>query len=273
MNALDTAKLWQAVRPRYPELAGRVAVVTGSYRGIGQGIAIRLAREGMKVVVAGRNAEGVAQTACDLQALGAQALGISGDLSLSTGIEELIGRAVAAWGSVDVLVNNAADLRRPPILENDEALLDIHLATNIRAPFLLSLRVAHLMREQGRKGSIVNISSVGGFRAHIPGMPYDMTKGAIDAITRGMGVELAPYGIRVNAVAPGATGGELPAEIEARPRYEGEKRMPIRRVSGVLEQAAAVAFLVSDEASYIVGQTLYVDGGLTAQLSPAIAPV
>jgi NAD(P)-dependent dehydrogenase (short-subunit alcohol dehydrogenase family) len=265
------AQLFQSIVPRYPELAGKVAIVTGSSRGIGQGIAMRLAREGMKVVINARTVEAVESTTAQLRALGADALAVPADLSESQGVERLMGEALHAYGSVHVLVNNAANLSRRYIFETDEDLLDNELATNIRGPYLCALRAAEAMRDAGA-GSIIHISSVGGLRAHWRGLPYDVTKGAIDAMTRAMAIELAALGIRVNAIAPGATytrALEVPAEVDART----VDRIPAGRVGHPLDIGAAAAFLASDDASYIIGQVIYVDGGMTAQLSPAACPL
>ncbi|MCL6431753.1 MAG: glucose 1-dehydrogenase [Anaerolineae bacterium] len=255
------------MRPRYPELSGRVAIVTGSTRGIGRGIAVRLALEGMRVVVNGRSAEEAAAVARDLVEAGAEAIPVAADLGSREGVERIHEETLRAFGTVDLLVNNAAVLTRVPMEQVDEELLDTELAVNIRAPFVLSQRVAEVMRRSGG-GSIIHISSVGGLRAHLPGLPYDVTKGAIDALTRAMALELAPYGVRVNAVAPGATLTEkwLPPSD---PRHQAAvRRIPLGRTGRISEVAAAVAFLASPEAAYITGQVLYVDGGLTAQLTP-----
>ncbi len=269
----DSIAIYQAITPRYPELQGQAAIVTGSSRGIGRGIALRLAREGMRVVITSRTAQAVEETARELQALGAEALPVVADLSRTEGVNTVIEATLDAYGGVDLLVNNAANLRRIAFDQVDEALLDDELATNVRAPFMLSQRAAEAMRRQGR-GNIVHISSVGGLRGHLPGLPYDVTKGAIDAMTRAMAIELAPQGIRVNAVAPGATDTGRWKARPSDPRYKAVAgRIPLRRFGTVLEIGATVAFLASDDAAYIIGQVLYVDGGITAQLSPPGQPL
>ena len=249
-----------------------MAVVTGSSRGIGRGIAMRLAREQMKVVINARDAEDLQATTAALRGLGAEALAAPADLSRSEGVGFLFDETLKAYGAVHVLVNNAANLRRDHFFEVDEELLDDELATNVRGPYLCAHRAAGVMRALGA-GSIIHISSVGGLRAHWRGLPYDVTKGAIDAMTRAMALELAPFGIRVNAIAPGAIytrGLTVPDEPRLR---EVSSRIPLGRVGLPLEIGAAAAFLASDDASYVTGQVLYVDGGLTVQLSPQLEPI
>jgi NAD(P)-dependent dehydrogenase (short-subunit alcohol dehydrogenase family) len=263
----EISELFQSMRPRYPELAGRVAIVTGAGKGIGKGIAARLAREGMKVVLTARTAADVEAAAADLQSLGAESLAVAGDIGEEAAVERLFEQTVRAYGRLDVLVNNAADLRRVPFFEVSAELFASELNTNVRGPFLCSQRAARLMLPQGR-GSIVHISSVGGLRAHHPGLPYDATKGALDAMTRVMGIELIRHGIRVNAVAPGAIYTHIRAPLDSARMIDYASRIPENRLGMPAEIGAVVAFLASDEAGYIVGQTIYVDGGITAQLSP-----
>ncbi len=259
----------KAIRLRYPEFKGQVAIITGSNRGIGKGIAVRLALEGMRVVITGMDEAAVALTTRELQELGAEALAVPGDLSQAETINHLFDKTLETFGSVDLLVNNAAVLKRKVFFEVDEKLLDLELATNIRSPYLCALRAAEIMRDQKRGGNIIHISSVGGLRAHWWGLPYDVTKGALDAMTRAMALELSDFGIRVNAIAPGAIRTGPKFSPEANPAIkERVRRVPMNRFGTPLEIGAAVAFLASDEASYITGHVMYVDGGLVAQLYP-----
>jgi NAD(P)-dependent dehydrogenase (short-subunit alcohol dehydrogenase family) len=263
---------FQRITPRYPELKGKVALVTGSSRGIGRGIAARLALEGMRLVIHGLDSERAAAAAGEMRDLGAEAVWASADVGTSEGVAQLFAETLDAFGRVDLLVNNAADLRRVTFFEVDEALLDHQLAVNIRGPYLLAYKAAESMKAAGG-GSIIHISSVGGKQAHWRGLPYDLTKGALDAMTRAMAVELADEGIRVNAVAPGATQTERITDPE-HPRIKAVcRRIPLGRMGLVEEIGAVVAFLASPDAAYITGQVLYVDGGLTAQLSPRDQPV
>ncbi len=264
---------YTTIPTRYPELADKVAVVTGSSRGIGKGIALRLAKEGMKVVINSRTPEDVAATTEELESYGADVIGVPADQGTTEGVQRLFEATLNAFGTVDLIVNNAADLRRDQFLEADEALLDNQLAANIRGPYLCAQYAARQMRDAGHGGSIVHISSVGGLRAHWRGLPYDMTKGALDTMTRAMALDLARYDIRVNAVAPGATLTERWPDL-SHPRMQAvAQRIPLQRFGSGLDIGAAVAFLASADAAYITGQILYVDGGITAQLSPPGQPI
>lgn len=259
----------EAIRLRYPEFKGQVAIVTGSARGIGKGIAIRLALEGMRVVVTGLEPDEVEATTAYLRELGAEALGLPGDLGHTEEIDRLFEQTAKTFGRLDLLVNNAAHLRRAHFFEVTQEHLDLQLASNIRGPYLCAFRAAEMMRDGGRGGNIISISSVGGLRAHWWGLPYDMTKGALDSMTQAMALELSDFGIRVNAIAPGA--------IRSGPRFEPEhnpqvkeivRRIPLSRFGTPQEIASTVAFLASEDGAYITGQVIYVDGGLVAQLYP-----
>ncbi len=261
-----------AIPARYPELRGKVALVTGSTQDIGKGIAERLTREGMKVVINSRTPEAVEETTEELRGYGADVLPIVADVSEDEGIARLIDGVMEQYGTLDLLVNNAADLRRRSFLEGAEELLDIQLATNVRGPYLLCLRAAEIMREKG-VGSLINISTVGALRAHYSGLPYDATKGALDSMTRAMAADLGRLGIRVNCVAPGPIRQqrEFHGAEEELPSYQG--RVPLGMLGLPSDVAATVAFLASDDAAFITGQIIYVDGGLTAVLTPRDRPI
>jgi 3-oxoacyl-[acyl-carrier protein] reductase len=253
-------------------LRDKVAIITGSSRGIGRGIAERFAAEGARVVVNGRRIETLEPVAKALCDNGAQAIAVAADVGLADDVQHLFDATVEAFGGVDVLVNNAAWASpNAHFLEMDEAHWDEVIRSNLKSIYLCCSRAAHLMVDQGRQGSIVNISSFAAARSHRQMAAYDATKGGMEAFTRAIALDLAPFGIRVNVVGPGAihtdefdTGGE-----EARRRRGAT--VPLGRVGYPEDIAGAVAFLASDDASYITGQVIYVDGGMLAQLrSPQV---
>jgi NAD(P)-dependent dehydrogenase (short-subunit alcohol dehydrogenase family) len=262
----ELQKTYNSMPARYPELRGQVAVVTGSSRGIGAGIAARLAREGMRVVVHGLDADETTHTTAALHACGADVRAVIGDVRDAAVIDGLFD-AAAHYGRLDLWVNNAALLQRFHSDALTAAELDAQLDVNVRVPTLCAVRAAHLMRSQG-SGNIINISSVGGLRAQFPGLPYGLTKGALDALTRGLAIDLGDAGIRVNAVAPGWTPHSVTPETDGDYLREVSAYVPLRTWGTAADIGAMVAFLASPDARYITGQTFYVDGGLTAQLHP-----
>ncbi|MBT3276104.1 MAG: SDR family oxidoreductase, partial [Spirochaetales bacterium] len=237
-------KLFEEIIPRYPELAGKVAVVTGSGRGIGKAIAFRFAREGARVIITSRTESAVEETATELRDLGVDAIGIPGDLAKPADVERIFDKTMKKHGQVDILVNNAAILKRIRFFEMDRDFFDQSFASNVSGAFHCSQLAAAWMKDH-EGGSIINISSVGGRSAHWPSLPYDATKGALDLMTKGMAIELIDFGIRVNTVAPGYTYNqdlETPPDDTPSDKLD---RIPIRRKASGFEVAAAVAFLTS----------------------------
>jgi NAD(P)-dependent dehydrogenase (short-subunit alcohol dehydrogenase family) len=249
---------------RFPDLTGKAAIVTGASRGIGCGIARVLGAQGMKLVLCARSGEAGRAFAAGLTAAGVECLWVTADLSTKRGARRVYEAAVRRFGRVHVLVNNAANLRSRPFLELTEEHYRSSFEANARIIYGLTCLVAPHMVEAG-SGSIVNVSSVGGLRAHRGMVGYDMSKGAMDVLTRALAIELAPHHIRVNAVAPGAI---LSHPDWAKGRKQREKGIPLGRMGTPDEVGEAVAFLASEAAAYITGQILYVDGGLTTQLTP-----
>lgn len=263
----DIDKVFESIQPRYPELAGQVALITGSTQGIGEGIALRLAREGMNVILHGIDEPSVAGAMQRFASVGVDTIGIAANLSHPDAIDRVFETIRNHHNRLDLLVNNAADLRRTNTANTTPERLDYQWSVNLRFPFLCSQQAAALMRSQN-SGNIINISSVGGQRAHLPGLPYDVMKGGMDAMTRAMALDLASEGIRVNAIAPGAI-RHWKTPPDDHPRVQAQvSRIPVGRLGMPLEIGAAVAFLASDDARYITGHILNVDGGITAQISP-----
>jgi 3-oxoacyl-[acyl-carrier protein] reductase len=255
-------------RGRFADLRGKRVLVTGSERGIGEDIARGFAAQGSRLALAGLLDGPGSALAEELSAGAGLCRWFCADLSRAQGAEEAFGGAVEAMGGVDILVNNAAVLRSRGICELDEAQYQATFEANVRMAYHLSHRVARHLVERRFAGAIVNITSVGGLRVHRDRLGYAASKAAIDAMTRSMAVDLGPWGIRVNSVAPGAIrsrkgfrtpDGRDPRDVEG---------IPIPRSGTSEEVAEVVAFLASEAASYVTGQVLCVDGGLTAQLTP-----
>ena len=250
--------------PLYPDLRGKVAIVTGGGRGIGKAIALRLAREGVKVAIAGRTAETLDAAAGEIRAAGAAAEAIVTDIADAAQVDVLFATAAERLGPPDILVNNAAMMvHSEDALKLTDDQWRRYVDTNVNGTWYCTTRAARAMA--GRGGAIVNISTVGALRSHYGMLAYDITKAAADSIARTVGIDLIRHGIRVNAVAPGATRSREDYKWET---PEKRKLIPIGRFARAEEIASVVAFLASEESSYIVAQTICVDGGLTTQLTP-----
>ncbi|GGF25435.1 3-oxoacyl-ACP reductase [Youhaiella tibetensis] len=238
--------------------AGRIVLVTGAAQGLGRGIAQAFAGKGDFAIVADRDAAGAERTAAELSG---QALPL--DISDAAAVSAAIAAVLAEHGRIDVLVNNAGVVGGGGLLADlDVAVLDAALAVNVRGTFLMTQAVARPMMA-ARSGVIVNVSSIGA-RQPTPGMGhYEATKAAVDAITRTTAIELAPYGIRANAVAPGPVITPLTAGLAENPeaRAAWERRIPLGTIAEVAQIAPAALFLASPEASHITGVSLALDGG------------
>jgi 3-oxoacyl-[acyl-carrier protein] reductase len=238
----------------------KVVIVTGAGHGIGQAIAERFGREGASVVVNDVDEARADQVA---QALpGGQAIAMTADVSSKVQVDALFDAAVARFGTVDVLVNNAGNIHAARhFLDGDEEWWDQLLGVNLKGAFLCSHRAAHIMARQG-SGVIINMSSGGATRAHRGNVAYDASKGGIEAMTRAMALDLAPYGVRVNAVVPGLI---LTYDLSDEDAAERGKVVPLGRLGAPEDLAGPTVFLATDDARYITGACLVVDGGVLVQ--------
>jgi 3-oxoacyl-[acyl-carrier protein] reductase len=250
------------------ELAGRVAVVTGAGTGLGSAIARMLASAGADVLLHFRgSAASVERLATDCRSMGRRAETVQADFAADPGSAgAVVDAAVERLGRIDILVNNAAiTTRTEPFETHHRQLFEEILDVNVVAPFLASQAAARHMIAAGGGGRIVNIGSVHG-RMSVPTLTaYETSKGALAALTFSTAVALGPYAITVNCVAPGAILVERYANLE----WDEDwfiSRTPIGRMGRPDDIAATVRFLVSDEAGFITGETIYVDGGMTRRM-------
>jgi NAD(P)-dependent dehydrogenase (short-subunit alcohol dehydrogenase family) len=245
----------------------KVAIITGSSRGIGAAIARRLAKEGARVVLAARKIEGLEQVAAEVTAEGGEALPVACHVGKEADVDAMVAAAVERFGKVDVLVNNAAT--NPyfgPMMNVDWGAWDKTFEVNLKGYFATTRAVVRHLLERGASGSIVNVTSVVGLMgAPLQGV-YAMTKASVISMTRTLAHELGSAGIRVNAIAPGLVETRF-----ARTLTENEEirdhvlsRCAIRRIGQPDDIAGAAAYLASDDSSYMTGSLLTVDGGWTS---------
>ncbi len=244
------------------DLTGKAALVTGGSRGIGRAIGLRLARQGADVAFSFRgNAEAAKATADEIGSIGTKALSIQGDVKDPASAETVVKAALDAFGKVDILVNNAGVTRDDLIMRMSEEAWREVLETNLFGAFWMTKAVTRPMLK-ARAGRIVNITSVSGQAGQMGQANYSSAKAGLIGLTKATARELASRGITVNAVAPGFVLTELTQDLPEALQAEITARTPLGRFGTTEEIADAVAFLASDEARYITGQVLAVDGGL-----------
>jgi 3-oxoacyl-[acyl-carrier protein] reductase len=248
------------------KLKGRDAIVTGSGGGFGEGIAKLFAQEGARILIADIRYEAAERVAAEIVSAGGEAFACHTDVTRNADVAKMTQVALDHFGKIDILVNNAGTTHKNrPMLEVDEATFDLVYAVNVKSIFLSAKNVVPVFQRQG-SGCIVNVGSTAGVRPR-PGLTwYNGSKGAVNILTKSMAVELAPLKIRVNAINPvmGETGllqEFLPGEDTDDVRQLIIKTIPLGRLSRPLDIAKACAFLASDEAEFITGACLEVDGG------------
>lgn len=247
-------------------LDGRVAVVSGASSGIGQAIAIRLAGEGASVVIdyVGQS-DGAAETLKGVEAAGAKGIIVQADVSHVAEVQSLIEQAWTAFGSADILVNNAGMEKKSDFWDVTEADYDKVLGVNLKGPFFLTQAFVRKLREAGKPGRVINISSVHEDMAFPTFATYCLSKGGMRMMARDLCVELGPLGITINNIAPGAINTPINKSLLAdKPKLDALlANIPAGRLGTPEEVAGLVAYLASDEGAYVNGATFLIDGGLS----------
>ena len=245
------------------DLKGKTAVITGGSRGIGKAVCLELAGRGTNIVLcyAGKE-DAAAETVAACDALGVAACAVRCDVSKEDDVKSLMDTAVKTFGRIDILVNNAGITRDGLLMTMREDAFDAVVDTNLKGTFLCMKAVARAMMKQ-RYGRIVNLSSIVGLRGNAGQVNYSASKAGVIGMTKSVAKELASRGITVNAVAPGFIDTDMTAALSEAARTSLLGNIPVGRLGAAEEVAKAVSFLVSDEAAYITGQVLAVDGGMS----------
>jgi dehydrogenase/reductase SDR family protein 4 len=247
-------------------LAGKNAIVTGGGRGIGKAIASRLAEAGANVVIASRKLEVLEATANELAGLDGKVVPVACHVGKPDELEALVQTTERTLGPVDILVNNSGtNLGQGPSLQTDASAFDKMFEINVKSAYFLVHRVAPSMRDRGG-GNIINITSISGLRPQAGGLLYSFTKAGLNMLTRSWAREFGPWGIRVNAIAPGLIKTDFStyfwADEERRKELVGDQ--PLRRLGQPEDVGFAAVYLASDLASFVTGHTLVIDGGALA---------
>lgn len=248
-------------------LAGKVALVTGGGRGIGKAIARRCAQAAARVVIASRKLENLEATAKELSGLPGDVLPIACHVGRQEELEHVVRETEARFGPIDILVNNSAtNIGQGPALQVTDAMLDKIMEVNIKSCLRLVNLVVPKMIKHKSAGSIINIASIAGLEPQPGGLLYSFTKAGLLMLTRSWAREFGPHGIRVNAIAPGLIQTDFSRYFWSSENYMQQLRQtqPIPRIGIPEEVSFATLYLASDEASYVTGQTIVIDGGHTA---------
>lgn len=244
------------------DLTNKVAIVTGSGRGIGKTIALRLAKAGANIVINDIGDPAPAEsTAAEIKALNRESVVALGDVSSAADVTKIVETAATTFGKIDILVNNAGITRDRLLLRMTDEDWDKVIAINLRSVFLCTRAVLKYMTRQ-RSGRIISMASVVGIGGNAGQANYAASKAGIIAFTKSIAKEVGSRGITVNAIAPGFIESQMTQELDEARREEMRKRIPLGSAGTPQDVAEAVAFLASDEAHYITGHVLNVDGGL-----------
>ena len=247
------------------DLDGKVAMVTGSTRGLGEVSAKALAKAGADIAVCGRSERDLDRVSSDIECLGRKSAGFFLDVTSKQKVKEGVDRILEHFGKVDILVNNAGVNHRVPVLEYEEEAWDLVINTNLKGYFLVAQAVVPRMLEMGY-GKVINMSSILGTVALPNQLAYASAKGGVDQMTKVMAVEWAKQGVRVNAIGPTYFETELVTQIRNDPeRFQFiNERTPMGRWGHLPELEGLVIFLAAPASDFITGQTIYIDGGWTS---------
>lgn len=247
----------------------KIALITGGSTGIGKATAVRFAAEGAKVAITGRDQASLQAAAEEIAALNGEVIWIDGDVQLKSDVNRMVDTVLSQWGTIDVLVNNAGICSPAAFLDIEESEWDRHMAINLKGTFLAGQAVAKVLVAQAKGGSIINMSSVNGLAAEGDQAHYNATKGGINLLTMSMALELAPLGIRVNALCPGFIETRLTKPLIDNPTAFGPylKTIPMGRAGVPEEIADAALFMATSDSRYMTGHCLVVDGGQLIKLS------
>lgn len=252
----------QGTRPLTANLSGQVAIVTGASRGLGKAIAAELGRNGARVACVARDRERLAETVAEISAVGGQAEAFTCDIKERASVDRLIDDVVERWGKLDILINNAGVTRDTLLPRMSDEEWDDVITTNLTGSFLFCRAASrHMMR--ARYGRIINISSVSGLIGNPGQTNYSASKAGLIGLTRSLSRELAGRKVTINAVAPGFIESDMTRTLGEAVISEAKKRIPAKRLGTAEDVAAAVLYLASPAASYVTGQVLVVDGGMT----------
>lgn len=242
-------------------LENKVAIITGGTAGIGRACAITFAKEGAKVVVAGRNAAKGEAVVEEIKAAGGVAIFVATDMKKEEDMDNLLNATIKAFGRIDILYNNAGIAYSAPLAQYDQLKWDEIMLVNLRSPYLLCKKAMPYLVES--KGNILNTSSISGLKAQHNGYAYNASKTALIRITEILALEFAPLGVRANSICPGVTETEILGTVAPEQMVQLKMAIPMGRLGQPEEIAAASVFMVSDEASYMTGQSIAIDGGYT----------
>jgi 3-oxoacyl-[acyl-carrier protein] reductase len=244
----------------------KVAIVTGGSKGIGYACATRLASEGYRVAICARTSDELDHAVASIGGDGVTA--IQADLARAEDCDRVVSTTIERFGRVDVLVNNAGLYFPVPFLEFTEDSWDSLTHVNVRGPVLLSVAAGRAMRDQGDGGRIIHIASTNGLAAEPEFAHYNASKAALISLAKTMALELAPHGVLVNAIAPGWVSTPMSADyIASLTETQMSRVSPLRRAAKPEEIAGVVSFLCGEDATYLTGETIAVDGGMTAMLA------